>query len=464
MQLLSLNDSIDLSPDQYTKYFYDYINPELLNIYKYLGTAELDIKSAEGLEILLNNGNIILDFTSALGVAGLGHNHPRILDAEKICHDEKIIDAIKVAPHKLQAALAYNLAQFLPDPLCVSFFAISGAEANEGAMKLCEKVKGKNKNKFITTTGGYHGKTHGSISLTMHGASRNNFIMGVLPENIIEVPFGDINALEEVLKKYNKKLIALILEPIQGQEINVPPKGYLKKAVNICHSYDTLVIFDEIKSGMGKTGKFCAFQHENVIPDVVTLSKALGGGKRAISAFVTTKHLFRRAYGTKKESNMHSTTFGGLGESCAVAIETLNLLNEENLIDDANIKGKYLKDGLLDLMEKYPRLIKEIKGRGLFLGIRFNYDKQLIKKFISKTGTSLDETIDSLYITSILTEYYRSHNILTFFATNDILQVMPSLIVSYKQLDKFIYATDQVLKMGLNHLVINFIRYNLLKK
>ena len=422
MELLSLVKSNELPPEQYIEYFHDYINPELLNIYKYLGTASLDIKSAEGLEILLKNGEKVLDFTSALGVAGLGHNHPRIIEAERFCHKEKIIDAIKVAPHKLQAALAYNLAQFLPEPLGVSFFAVSGAEAIEGAMKLCEKAQGKEKNRFITTIGSYHGKTHGAISITTHGASRDNYIMGVPSENIIEIPFGDINILSKVLKKHGNSTIALILEPIQGQAISVPQKGYLTDVVEICHSYNVLVIFDEIKSGMGKTGKFCAFQHEDVVPDVVTLSKALGGGKRAISAFVTNNNLFKKAYGTKKESNMHSTTFGGLGESCAVAIETLNVLKEENLIDDANKKGVYLKNGLQAIMKKHPELIKEIIGKGLFLGIRFNYDKQIIKKFISKYNLNLNETVESLYITSIMTEYYRSHNILTFFATNDILQ------------------------------------------
>jgi len=286
--------------------------------------------------------------------------------------------------------------------------------------------------------------------------------MGISKDNIIEIPYGDIDTLEQVLSKYSNLVVAMILETIQGQYVVVPPAGYLKNVVKICHKYGVLVIFDEIKVGMGRSGKFCAFQHENTVPDVITLSKALGGGKRAISAFVTTEKLFKKAYGKRKECNTHSTTFGGLGESCAVAIEALKVLKDENLISEAEEKGKYLIRKLEALKERYPKSIKAIKGRGLLLGIKFNYEKEIIKRVFPKNKLGMNETVDSLFIASIVRELYRKYDILSFFASNDTLQVMPPLIVTYKQMDQFIEAINGILETGFSNLSLKLIKSNLI--
>jgi len=462
MSLLSLNESLKISTKDFGKYYSNFINPGLFKIYQRLGLSDIDISYASGVEIYLKDGRSILDFSSAGGITGLGHNHPRIIAAEQLCHEKKIIDAIKVAPHSLQAALAYNLNQLLPDPLQISFFAVSGAEAVEGAMKLCEKVQGTHKKKFITTSGAYHGKSHGAISLTTHGGHRDSFITGIPHENIIEIPYGNTDALEQVLSKYNDLVVAMILEPIQGQCMVVPPTGYLKRVVEICHKYGALVIFDEIKTGIGRSGQFCAFQYENIVPDVVTLSKALGGGKRAISAFVTSDKLFKKAYGRREDCNIHSTTFGGLGESCAVAIETLNVLVEENLINDAAQKGKYLISKLEELKERHPKSIKEIKGRGLLLGIKFNYEEQLLKRLLPKGKFGITDTVESLFIASVLSELYREYDILSFFASKDTLQIMPPLVVSYRQMDQFIEAINGILETGFSKLSWKMLKSNLI--
>lgn len=467
MSLLSLQESIDLSTKDFGRYYSKFINPGLLKIYKLLGLSDMDIESAQGAEIFLKDGRKILDFSSAIGILALGHNHPRIIAAEKLCHDRKLIDAIKVAPHKLQAALAYNLAQLLPKPLEISFFCVSGAEAVEGAMKLCEKAQRSEKDKFITTYGSYHGKTHGAMSITKSGGFSNGFLLGIPEKNVVAIPYGDVEEFESAIN-INKtsgdhnSIIALIIEPVQGQGIVVPPPGYLERVVNICRKNDILVIFDEVKAGIGRTGKFCSFQHGNIVPDVVTLSKALGGGKRAISAFVTTKKIFKKAYGKRKDAGLHSTTFGGLGESCAVAIETLNVLVEENLIEEALLKGQYLREKLETLQDRYPTKIKEIRGNGLLMGIMFNYDDQKIRRLISVANSHLIQIFDSILIASIVSELYRKHNIITHFSNSDleILQVMPPLVVSYQQLDLFADAIDKILKSGFTRLLSNFILQN----
>lgn len=469
MQLLTLQESIDLSTKDFGGYYSRYINPGLFKIYKLLGLSDMDIESASGVEIFLKDGRRILDFSSAIGILALGHNHPRIIAAEKLCHDKQLIDAIKVAPHKLQAALAYNLSQLLPDPLRISFFCVSGAEAVEGAMKLCEKIQGSNKTKFITTKNSYHGKTHGALSVTTSGGFKNGFLMGIPENKVIAIQYGNIEELERVIKenettRNNNSIIAVILEPIQGQGIVVPSPGYLKKVVEICRKSNILVIFDEIKAGMGRTGKFCSFQHENVVPDVVTLSKAMGGGKRAISAFVTTDMLFKKAYGKRKDAGLHSTTFGGLGESCAVAIETLNVLVEEKLMEQAIEKGDYLKGKLEHLKSKHSDKVKNINGRGLLLGIQFQYDKHVLRRLMAPISTTLVNTMDSILIASIVRELYEKHNIIVHFSNSDLdtLHIMPPLVVEYHHLDRLYKALDEMLHNSFSAIVSKFVRANVL--
>jgi acetylornithine/succinyldiaminopimelate/putrescine aminotransferase len=166
-------------------------------------------------------------------------------------------------------------------------------------MKLCERIQlPKQKSKFICAQGAFHGKTHGALSVTTAGRFQRGFLMGIPKENVINVPFGDVGAVEAAIKAESfgklNRVIALIVEPIRGEAAQVPPDGYLTQLSRMCRENDILTIFDEVKVGMGRTGKFCAFQHEDVVPDVVTLAKTLGGGKRAVGAMVT-----RRSCSTK---------------------------------------------------------------------------------------------------------------------------------------------------------------------
>jgi putrescine aminotransferase len=468
MTLLTLHEASALEVKQVRELYQKHINPGLWTAYRILGTGNMDVESAEGMEIHLRGGKTILDFSAAFGILGLGHNHPRVVAAEKLCHEQKIIDALKVGPHKLQAALAYNLAQFLPPPLEVCFFTVSGAEAVEAAMKLCERAQGPTKRTFITTTGAFHGKTHGALALTTDGSFQDGFLLGLPEDHVITVPYGDVEAVRTAIQANQAQgahhsIIAMIVEPIQGQSVVAPPPGYLKAVVDLCHANGILVIFDEVKVGMGRTGVFCAFQSEGAVPDVVTLSKALGGGKRAIGAMVTSQELFAKAYGKLKESALHTTTFGGLGESCAVAIETLNVFRDEHILEGVQDKGRYLKEQLLKLQDRHPGEIAEIRGRGLFQGVQFHFNKGVIDKVIGTRAVNLRGTIESIMIGSVVRELFDRHDIIAHFiaAHPDVLQVMPPLIVETSHLDRFVAALDDVLAQGWLKLAAKFIKGNL---
>jgi acetylornithine/succinyldiaminopimelate/putrescine aminotransferase len=467
--LLSLDQCLDLDNTVANKLYSQHLNKYMLQLFDILGLKDIDIKGAQGAEIWLNDGRTLLDFSAGLGVLGLGHNHPRIIEAERKCHERKIIDCIKIAPHKLQGALAYNLSLFLPEPLKVSFLAVSGAEANEAAMKLSERVQTpKGKSKFLCMQGAFHGKTHGPLSLTTATDVQSGFLLGVPKENVVYVQYGDIGALREAIKTEtgdgdSNPIIAAIVETIRGTSCEVPPAGYLSEFVQLCRDNDILSIFDEIKVGMGRSGRFCAFQHENVIPDIVTLAKTLGGGKREVAAMVTSQALFDRAYGNKQDCNLHSSSFSGLGESCAVAIETLNILQDERLIENAERMGDYLTKGLHALKAKHPKQILDVRGRGMFQAIRLNFHQELAEKLVDVSKNPLFQTYQTVLIGALVRELYDGHDILVHFqpGARDILHFMPPFIVREEQIDKLIAALDEILSRGIGDATVRFVAKNI---
>ncbi len=469
-EILTLEQSFDLSKADANRLYAQHLNRYMLQLYDVLGLAEMDILSAQGAEIQLGDGRRLLDFHTGLGVVGLGHNHPRIIAAEQACHERLILDCIKLAPHKLQGALAYNLARFLPDPLAVSFFAVSGAEANEAAMKLSERVQTpKGKRKFLCMRGAFHGKTHGALSLTTATPDvQDGFLLGVPRENIVYVEYGNIDALQEAIRSESDSrgrnpIIAAIVESMRGTSCQVLPDGYLPAFARICRENDILSIFDEVKVGMGRTGRFCAFQHEEVVPDIVTLAKTLGGGKREVAAMVTSQRLFDKAYGNKQTCNLHSSSFSGLGESCAVAIETLNILKDEKLIENAERMGGYLSRRLHDLKAKHPKRILDVRGRGLFQAMRLNFGQELATRLVDISKNPLFTTYQTVLIGALARELYERHDILVHFqpGARDIIHFMPPFIVQEAQIDRLIAALDETLTRGIADATVKFVAKNI---
>jgi acetylornithine/succinyldiaminopimelate/putrescine aminotransferase len=466
--LLTLDQSLALDNQSAMRLYASHLNKYMLQIFDILGLKDMDIQSAEGVEITLRNGRKLLDFSGGFGVLGLGHNHPRIIAAERRCHTEKILDCIKIAPHKLQGALAYNISRFLPAPLDVSFLAVSGAEANEAAMKLAERVQTpKGKTKFLCMQGAFHGKTHGALSLTTATDVQSGFLLGVPRENVIYAEFGNIESVREAIRRettgWGNRIIAGIVEPIRGTSCESPPPGYLSEFVKICREADILTIFDEIKVGMGRSGRFCAFQHEDAIPDIVTMAKTLGGGKRELGAMVTSQVLFDKAYGNKRDCNLHSSSFSGMGESCAVAIETLNILDDEKLIERAGQMGDSMRARLERLRDKYPRTVLEIRGKGCFQAVRFNFGQELAAKLVDIRNNPLFVTYHTILIGALTRELYERHGIVAHFqpGARELLHFMPPFVVEEAQIDHLANALDEVLGRGIADATVSFVAKNI---
>ena len=279
-----------------------------------------------------------------------------------------------------------------------------------------EDKQDKCKKFIIRMEGAYHGKTHGALSLTDSEGFGDGFLVGIPKENIITIPHGDLSAFQKTVSEHtfaDKKndIIAIFIEPMGGQDLQTLPEGFLSEICRLSKDNKIYSVFDEIKVGMGRAGNgnlFC-FQKEGAIPDVVTLSKALGGGKRAIGAMVTSNKLFKLAYGSRDDCALHSSTFSGIGESCAVAIETLNYLSDKNFLKDVNDKAIFLRDELVLLQKKYPKYIKSIKGEGLFLGIEFDFGWISKVASISKSK-KISKIANGVGIAAIVRKLFKDHD------------------------------------------------------
>ncbi len=459
-KILSFQESLNLSHKETINYYRNYVNKGLSAAFKILGLNILDIKSAKGCTLELANGEKILDLTSGIGVLALGHNHEKIIEVERKFQDLNIVDTQKFGPNKLQAALAYNFSKLLPEDLEISFFAVSGAESVEAAIKLSTMARGKKTKYFISANEGYHGKTLGALSLTDTENFSEGFHLGLPKEQTIKIEYNNIQAYKNVISELSSdKIVAIIVEPIQGQIVEVAEKNYLKEICKISNENNIIVIFDEIKCGLGRSGNLFSFFDDDCVPDILTTSKALGGGKNAISAMVARKEIFNKAYGSINRSTIHTTTFFGLGEACATAIETLNIISDIAFLEDIKKKSLNIFSELNKLKDKYPNYIKTIKGKGLFIGIEFNFD-DLISKFVfKKIRIPFIKNIKTILMGAIVREYLHKYKILLHFNNSqpETLVFMPPLIISEDEIDYFIESTKNILEKNLLNLFLKFI-------
>ena len=340
-----------------------YINPGIARAYSFLGVLSPEVR-AEGAFVYDSEGNRYTDMGGGYGVMVHGYLHPRLVARAKAQLDRIALPS-RSLPVLEPIALARRLSEITPGDLRLSFFCNSGAEANEAALKFSRVATGRKT--FVSTVGAFHGKTFGALSVSGRDLYKDPF--RPLLEDVRLVPYGDAQALQGAV---DEDVAALILEPIQGEGgIIVPPDGYLAAARAACDRAGALLIFDEVQSGMGRTGHFFACQHEGVAPDFLTVSKALGGGILPLGACVGTPD----AMGFLDSMPLiHTSTFGGGGGggaplATAVGCEAIDVMRDEDFPGQARRKGALLRDGLESVAQEFPEVISEVRGRGLMLGI-----------------------------------------------------------------------------------------------
>ncbi len=338
-----------------------HLNPGLAKVLRFAG---LGVEwYAEGCYIWDAQGRRFLDCLGGYGMFALGHRHPKVIEAVKRQLDRMPMPG-KIMFNAPQAQLAARLAELLPGDLQYSFFCNSGAEAVEGALKLARKATGRPK--VISTLGSYHGKTFGSLSASGREVYRKPF-EPLLP-GFVHAPFGDADA---VAAHIDNETAAVIVEPIQGEGgIRIPPDDYLPRLRELCDRHGALLIVDEVQTGLGRTGDWWGVAHSGVQPDILTLAKSLGGGVVPIGSFSANATLWDAMFG--ENPLLHTSTFGGNELACAAGLATLQVIEEEGLVENARAVGAYLLNGLRQLQAEYPDFIQEVRGRGLMLGIEFH--------------------------------------------------------------------------------------------
>ncbi len=342
-------------------------------------SREQIIVEGNGSRLKDSEGREFLDFTSGISVCNLGHSHPYI--ADKIAEQaRKLVHTSNLFITENQIFLAKKLSEICMDGKV--FFCNSGTEANEGMIKLARKYGNKKeRNLIIVMQESFHGRTLASLAAT----GREKYRVGFEPhmKGFIHVPFNDIDAVKSELMKNEGKVAAVMLEPIQGEGGIIPAnKNYLEQLRKICTDEDILLMFDEVQTGMGRTGRWFAHQLYDVKPDVISIAKALGNGF-PIGAFIAD-----RKYADVLTQGMHASTFGGTPLACAAALAAIDVFEKENVLNNCNEMAAFLKGELSKLKTEFD-IIKEIRGRGLMIGIELKSNSADVVKKARENGLLL---------------------------------------------------------------------------
>jgi acetylornithine/LysW-gamma-L-lysine aminotransferase len=365
------------------------------------------IEKGEGSHVWDVDGKEYIDCMGGYGVALVGHRNQRVNNAIKEQVD-KIITVHSSLYNKTREAFLTKLIGLAPEGLTQVHLNNSGAEAIEAAMKFARKFTGKKG--MVAMKGSYHGKSFGALSLTFNPKYRKAF--QPLVEKVSFASFGDIESLRSVI---DDDTAFIILEPIQGESgIIVAPEGFLQEVRKICDEKGIVLIFDEIQAGLGRTGRLWACDHWNTVPDILCLAKGIAGGVPMGATLVRQDILASMSKGE------HSSTFGGNPISCAAGIAALDSLTEDGLIENSEKMGEKFRKGLEELKEKHT-MIREIRGKGLMIGIEMKFEVRDILMTLIKKG------------------------VLMLYSGRNILRILPPLVISEDDVTKVLHALDSTL-------------------
>jgi putrescine aminotransferase len=312
-------------------------------------------------------GREYIDCLGGYGIFSAGVNHPRIVKAVTDQLSRMALNSQELL-EPWRAALGKVLSEVTPGDLQNSFFINNGTDAIEGAIKLARLYT--RRSTFISTIGGFHGKSMGALSLMGKASFREPFLSGL--QDVRFVPYGDADALETEFgrcKAVGIQIAGVVLEPVQGEAGGVvPPADYFPRARELCTRYGALLIADEIQTGMGRTGKLWGVDHWNVVPDIMCVGKSIGGGVMPLSAFISTPTVWEVMI---PNPIIHSTTFGGNPLACAAGLAAIQVTLEEDLPGQAATKGDFLLRELACLQQQYPQVLQEAHGKGLLIGMEF---------------------------------------------------------------------------------------------
>lgn len=375
------------------------------------GRYPMVMELGQGCRVWDNEGNEYVDAFAGIAVNSLGYNHPVLVKAISE-QAAKLMHCSNLYYTEIQAKALRVVAE--ATGMDRIFFANCGAEGNEGAMKLARKYgvsKAPTKYKIISADESFHGRTFDTLAATGHDYYHVGY--GPLSPGHVLVPYGDIKALEAQM---DDDVCAVLLEPIQGEGgVHVPPDEYLQQVRALCDKHDALLIFDEVQTGVARTGKWFAYIHSGVKPDILTFAKGIGGGFPVAGFAVPERlaHVFK--------PGDHGGTFGGNPLACAAVYATLTTIKSEGLVDKVAEKGEYFKNELRKLQEKYPDKVTDVRGCGLMLGME-----------VAGEGKPIVESC-------------LANNVIVNCTAGNVIRIVPPLIISKEEIDIVVAALDKAL-------------------
>lgn len=383
------------------------------------GRKELVVDQASGSTIRMADGRVMLDMTSGIAVANVGHCHPAVVEAvqRQVARYAHVnVYGRYVVPEQVE--IVERLARVAPEGLDVAFLTSTGTEANEGALKLARKATGRPG--FVAFERAFHGRTFGALSVTWKEEWRKPF-EPLLP-GVRFVPFDDVAAADAAI---DETVAAVIVEPIQGEAgVRVPSDDFLPALRRLCDERGALLICDEVQGAMGRSGKWYSFQHWDVVPDIVTLAKSLGGGL-PLGAILSRQDLFATFLDPPLS---HLTTFGGNPVACAAAIAAFDVIEREGLIEQSARLGDYLIERLGSVQNQFPDRIADVRGKGLWIAfdVAPAESGQPVVKALEKRGILVGSMLNSA----------------------GTIRVAPPLVITASEIDTFIGALRAVFMEG----------------
>ncbi|HTW97585.1 MAG TPA: aspartate aminotransferase family protein, partial [Acidimicrobiales bacterium] len=413
-----------------------HLNPQMVRVLRTIG-FDRQWARGEGAYLYDAEGARYLDLLSGFGVFALGRSHPEIRAALHQALDAQYPSLVQLDAPLIAGIAAEELLRRCHPGMGRVFFTSSGTEAVEAALKFTRCATGRDRVCYAGHA--FHGLSLGSLSINGGSEFRKGF--GPLLPGCTEVPLGDAAALEAELAR--RDVAAFIVEPIQGKSLEAPPAAWWDSVQQMCKKYGTLLVVDEVQSGLGRTGKLWAHEHWGVVPDVMTVSKALSGGFVPVGAMICSEEVSDRVYSSMERAVVHSSTFKNNVLAMVAVLATLQVIDDEELVDRARVMGDAFDKALAPLVERYE-LLHEVRGKGLMIGLRFGEPRSLRLKARYK---AIEVARSGLFSQLVVGPLFQRHRILTQVAADgvNVVKLLPPLVVCQEDVDWFATALDDVL-------------------
>src|SRR5262249_53613426 len=414
-----------------------HLNRTLVQAQRVIGFDKVYAR-AEGAHLYDMDDIAYLDFLSGYSVFNIGRNHPVVKKAIGDVLELDLPNMVQMDCSLLSGLLAEAIIKRTPPHLDAVFACNSGTEAMEGALKFARAAKGRKR--AVSLASAFHGLSLGSLSLMGCESFTEGF--GPLMEGFdVRVPLDDLDELDRQLR--SRDVGAFGIETVQGKGCQTSKTDFFPRAQELCRKYGTLLISDEVQTGLGRTGKMFGFQHWDLEPDIITLAKTLSGGYVPCGAIVTRRDIYQKTFSRMDRCVVHSTTFGRNNLAMACGLAALEVIDQENLVENSAKMGALLMEKVEALKAKHSA-IKEVRGKGLMIGIDFHEPSEFKLKMAWKLLHKIDKV---LFAQMIVTQMLSKHRILTQVAGHamDVMKILPPLIIGEKEVNMFVKALDDVL-------------------